>query len=86
MLVKRDNDFISKLDSKELDVVLFDFSPLCIFKRDTSANLTGQETIVSEELVHGEPAVRLVVLLLHQHLPLHPQLHCHLAQGCHLGD
>ena len=51
-----------------------------------SAHLTWKETEVAEDLVDGEPAVRLVVLLLHQHLPLHPQLHCHLAQGCHLGD
>jgi len=34
MLVRRENDFISKLDSKELDVVLLDFSPLCIFKKE----------------------------------------------------
>ena len=48
--------------------------------------MTWKETEVAEDLVDGEPAVRLVVLLLHHHLLVQAKLDAQPAETCHLGD
>ena len=48
--------------------------------------MTWKETEVAEDLVDGEPAVRLVVLLLHHHLLVQANLDAQPAETCHLGN